>query len=77
MGIRHRLSRALLIGLEQEPVVVFSVAVATLGMLGVLVVPPIRRRMGLPTRHFHTGPPERIAFDKAPLPMIAPRRAKD
>ncbi len=77
MRFGRGISRAVLVGLEQEPVVVFSLALAAVGMLAVAIVPPIRRRMGLPTRHYHTGPPERIAFDKPPVPMIAPRKAKD
>jgi hypothetical protein len=69
--------RALLVGLEQEPVVVFSVALAAIGMLAVAIVPPIRKKLGLPTRHFHTGAPERIAFDKDVPPMISPHKRKD
>lgn len=51
-------SRFVLMGLEREPVVTFSVALATASVGLALVVPPLRRSWGGEFRNLNTGRPQ-------------------
>ncbi len=47
--------RGILIGLEQEPVVMFSCALGALSVVIAVVVPPLRGMYGGVTRSYNTG----------------------
>ena len=60
--------RGVLIGLEQEPVVVFSIALSAVALGVAIVVPPIRRSMDLPMINYDSGP---VVKDAAPQEAAA------
>jgi len=43
--------------IHRQPVAAFSVALATMGVMMPIVIPPIRRKMGLPTNQYDASRP--------------------
>merc|ERR1711964_86585 len=70
-GFVRRGLRGVLIGLEQEPVVVFSIALSALALGVAVVVPPIRRSLDLPMINYDSGP---VVKDAAPQETAAEQR---
>jgi hypothetical protein len=48
---------------HRQPVAAFSVVLGTIGVMMPIVVPPIRRRLGLPTNQYEAGMPN-VRFPK-------------
>ena len=61
--------RGVLIGLEQEPVVVFSVVLSAIALGIALVVPPMRRSMNMRIVNYDTG-----SFQKAEVTETAAKK---
>ena len=63
-SIFRKSMRGMLIALEQEPVVAFSVGLSAFALALAVVVPPIRHSMGLKTVNYDTGAPV-VVVDEA------------
>lgn len=46
--------------IHRQPVAAFSVAIGTVGVLMPIIIPPIRRKIGLPTNQYEAGHPGAI-----------------